>query len=639
MNYFRKELVRRWAVFSLAVVAWLAAGWPAQAANLVQEFYLPLPEQQLYTTLNTIQAGVSTAQSSIYSIIVTGDGTVIYYDQWEDGYEINLGTPSQATTQIWGDGNNANGICPGFTNDPVGLPAGTVITLTNTVALPRNPSTILYDARDRVAATKALVVTHAGWPVTPGPVFGGAVSVLSTMDYGTNYISPVGQNLTNNLFKYVGMSIMAAQNNTTVTLDPTGTGVSTNTIVLNQGESYLINGGIQKGGRITATKPVQAHLLIGHTGASYASDWFTLYPVEAWDNAYYTPVGSAASGSQPAYVYLFNPATNAITINYNTRVGSGSFSIPGTNGVYQFSMPIGSGASFVSAGGQNFFAVCTVAANNTADTSYNWGFTLVPKAALTTEAAAGWAPGSADGTVDGSPVWVTPLAGTKIYVDYKGDHAGPLTDPNGNKYDTNFTVSALQTLKVYDPSKNQTAMRVYTVDGTLLTAAWGEDPDVAAPGNPYIDAGTTVIPFPTPVLYKSAVIVTDTAPAGLSIGDTIQYTVQIDNKGLLPLGNTVVIDTPTTNLTYLTNSTTYNGSPIPDNVGPYNATNTSFPLDNLGSAGYTIPVILSQGSSTFTYAVRVNAAGIVSNSVNIGGTTIFTQTILAPPPTNGATVS
>jgi len=44
---------------------------------------------------------------------------------------------------------------------------------------------------------------------------------------------------------------------------------------------------------------------------------------------------------------------------------------------------------------------------------------------------------------------------------------------------------------------------VYTVDGTLITAAWGEDPDKAQPGNPYIDAGTTIIPFPTPTLLKS----------------------------------------------------------------------------------------------------------------------------------------
>ena len=47
-------------------------------------------------------------------------------------------------------------------------------------------------------------------------------------------------------------------------------------------------------------------------------------------------------------------------------------------------------------------------------------------------------------------------------------------------------------------------MRVYTVDGTLLTAAWGEDPDVAKSGDPYIDAGTTVLPFPTPKITKSA---------------------------------------------------------------------------------------------------------------------------------------
>jgi len=58
-----------------------------------------------------------------------------------------------------------------------------------------------------------------------------------------------------------------------------------------------------------------------------------------------------------------------------------------------------------------------VAANNSADTAWNWGFTLVPQAALTTVADVGWAPGSADGTVDGSPVWVTTLGNTTVYVD------------------------------------------------------------------------------------------------------------------------------------------------------------------------------------------------------------------------------
>jgi hypothetical protein len=629
----RNHVVNGSALFTFLTVAFFASTlWTTRAATLVQEFYLPMPEQQIYQANAAIVPGTPSTNFSTFSIVVTGDGTTIYYDQWEDGYEVNLGSPAQSTTKVWGDGNNANGICPGFTNDPAGLSAGTVITLTNNVPLPRNPSVFLWDARDRVAATKALVISRAAWPMPTGPVFAGAVGVLSTLDYGTNFVSPVGQDQTNvNLFKYVGLFVMAAQNNTAITLDPNGNGVGTSSIVLNQGESYLINGGVKKGGRITASKPVQADLLVGHVGASYASDWFTLYPVESWDNNYYTPVSSAASGTQPAYVYLFNPATNAITINYNTRAGGGSFAIPGTNGVYQFPMPIGSGASFASAGGQNFFPICTVAANNSSDTAYNWGFTLVPKTALTTEATVGWGPGSADGTVNGSPVWVTTLGSTTVYVDYKGDKAGPLTDPNGGKYDTNFTVVNLQALKIYDPSKNQTGMRVYTTDGTLLTAAWGEDADVAQPGNPYIDAGTTVLPFPVPVLYKSAVIVTDTVPVGLSLGDTIQYTVQVDNKGLLPLGNTVVIDAPSTNLTYVTNSTTWNGTAIPDSVS-----GTPFPLD---APGFNIPVILSRGTSTFQYKFRVIAAGTISNSVNIGGSPISTTATLAPAPTNGVSVN
>ena len=471
----RNKLVCRLTCLSLAVVSYLGTGGAARAVNLVQEFYLPMPEQQIYQANSTIVSGTSSTIASTFSIVVTGDGTVIYYDQWEDGYETDLSNPTQPSTQIWGDGNDAHGIPPGFAHNPLGLPAGTVITLTNNVTLPRNPATLLWDARDRIAATKALVISRAAWPVNPGPVFAGAVGVLSTMDYGTNYVIPVGQDMTNvNLFKRVGLFVMAAQNNTTVTVDTNGAGVGTFNVVLNQGESYSLASGMYKGGRVTASKPVQADLIVGHAGVSYAADWITLYPVEEWSSSYYTPVSSAASGSQPAYVYLFNPNTNAIVINYATKSGSGSFSLAGTNGVQQFQMPIGSGASFMSAGGQNFFAICTVAANPSSDTAYNWGFTLVPQTALTTEAVVGWGPGSADGTVDGSPVWVTALANTTLYVDYKGDHLGPLLDTNtGTHYDTNFTVTALQSQKIYDPSKNQTGMRVYTVDGTLITAAWG----------------------------------------------------------------------------------------------------------------------------------------------------------------------
>ena len=245
---------------------------------------------------------------------------------------------------------------------------------------------------------------------------------------------------------------------------------------------------------------------------------------------------------------------------------------------------------------------------------------------MTTEATVGWGPGSANGTVDGSPVWVTTMANTKIYVDYKGDHGGPLTDPNGNQYDTNFTVTALQSLKIYDPSGNQTGMRVYTVDGTLLTAAWGEDPDVAAVGDPYIDAGTTVLPFPIPKITKSAAEYSDTGAPGFTVGDIVQYTVQVDNKGLAPLGNLVVIDAPPTNLSYLAGSTTLNGVPIPDSP-----TGTLFPLD---SPGYTIPVILSGGTSTFQYLCTIVAPGIITNTAGAMSYNIVATAQVATPSTN-----
>jgi len=208
-------------------VALLFCGASAgSAAVLVHEFYLPMPEAQIRQAYGLIETNLSNTLDSAFSVVVTGGGTVIYYDQWEDGYETDLAHPAQSTTQVWGDGNNANGIAPGFTNDPAGLPAGTVLTLRNLVPLPRNPSTLLFDARDHIAATKALVVSRFAWPTNPGPVMAGAAEVPATIDYGTNYISPVGQDLTNKLFQYVGMFVMAGQDNTTVTIDPDGVGAT-----------------------------------------------------------------------------------------------------------------------------------------------------------------------------------------------------------------------------------------------------------------------------------------------------------------------------------------------------------------------------------------------------------------------------
>lgn len=612
----------------VAFACLLSVALPLSAANIIHEFYVPMPEAQERTAFVSIEPAsgiVGQTLESVVSIVATGAGTVVHYDEWEDGYEVDLNNPAQSSTKIWGDGNNANGITPGYVNDPAGLASGAVINLRNLVSLPRNPATLLYDGRDRFGGTKALVVTRTGWAVAPGSVLAGSVEVMATMDYGTQYVSPVGQDVSaSSMFEYVGMMVMARENGTSVTVDVNGpvSGGAT-TFTLNQGESYLVNGGVLKGATVTATKPVQVQLITGDIGARYETDWFTLYPVADWTGTYYSPVGTAADGDA-TLGFFYNPHASQITVNVLSNLGTGSFNVP-AYGVTQYQMPQNSGARFTSANGETFFGLVMVGANPSANNVHDWGFTLVPSDSLTTEAVVGWGPGSSDLSQNGSPVWVTPVAATRVYVDYNGDRNGPLTDTRGNKYDVHYDMTALEVRRVSDPDKDQSAMRVYTLDGAQIAAAWGQDPATAGPGNPFLDVGTTVLPFPVPTLKKSFALTTDTAPSGLSIGDTIEYRIEVDNKGLLPLGNLLVLDPLNPSLTYVASSTARDGVTIPDG-----SSGTLFPLDE---SGYVVPIILRGGSTFFTYRCTINAAGSIANTAsNSNYNLISTANVVVPPP-------
>lgn len=518
---------------------------PAAGQWVVQEFFVPLPEQQVRSTLLRLYTGTGSTLDSVVSLVVNADGTRVVYDHWEDGYEIDMNNPAQTTTEVWGDGNNGNGIAPGFANDPSSLPAGTVLSLRNLVTLPRNPSTIRYDGRDRIGATKAIVVSRAAWATTPGSVLAGAVEVSATLDYGTEFVAPVGEDVSAaSMFEVVALYVQAAEDGTAVEIDADANGVAEIATVLNRGQVYHLNGGVLAGARVTSDKPVQAHLVTGDIGANYESRWYTLYPVDQWTGTYYTPVGTAAD-NDPAYVFAFNPATTGITVNVTTLAGSAVFNVP-AGGTYQYQVPKNSGARFASDGDVPFFAIAVVGANPSANNVHDWGFSLVPEGNLTTIGICGWGPGSSDLSRNGSPVWVTAVADTLLYVDYDGDKAGPQVDPQGDACDAILSLQALESRTIYDPDGDQTAMRVYTADGTLITAAWGQDPAVAGAGNPFLDLGTTVLPFPVPVLRKRAYLAPggDVNPPGLSLGDTLEYEIEIDNRSLIVLGNVLVIDAP-----------------------------------------------------------------------------------------------
>src|SRR5262249_35911910 len=148
------------------------------------------------TSLQAIAGSDSagTNVQTVLSIVVGTTNTVLIYDHWEDGYENDLNNPVQSTTQIWGDGILTNGVAPGTTNDI--LPLGSVITLTNIVSLPRNPSTFKYDGRDRIGATRAVTLSRAGWTTTIGTLLASSTEVYDTTRYGTFFMIPVGTNTT-----------------------------------------------------------------------------------------------------------------------------------------------------------------------------------------------------------------------------------------------------------------------------------------------------------------------------------------------------------------------------------------------------------------------------------------------------------
>ena len=407
----------------------------------IQTFFVPLPELQVQNSLKAVDTGtaeIGDVMHSIVSIVATGNSTIIYYDHWEDGYELDLANPLQASTQIWGDNDPANGIPPGFATDLID--AGDVILLENDVSLPRNPSQIRYDGRDKFGGTRAVAVTRASWAVDPGVVLAGAVEVYPLRDYGLQFEVPVGEDLgSNEMFQYTSLFVLAAEDGTDIQIDIDGNGSTDISQTLNQGESYQVDGGIDTGASVTATKPVQAHIFTGDVGARFESRFYTLYPVENWSDSYYSPVGTAADGDE-TYVFVYNPNGSSITVDYETRIGSGSFVVT-AGGSYRYLMPSQSGAHFFTGDGSTFFAIATVGADPGANLVHDWGFSLLPESYLTPMAIVGWGPGSDDLSENGSPVWVTAVAATTVYVDYDGDPAtGPLIDANGDHYDVDLNL-------------------------------------------------------------------------------------------------------------------------------------------------------------------------------------------------------
>ncbi|HPO57015.1 MAG TPA: SdrD B-like domain-containing protein [Ignavibacteriaceae bacterium] len=636
----------------------LLGGFPpqmllAQTPNPVpvQYFYLPFPENQILTYMRTITAGQGTYPSnpiqSYISISAIANHTIIYFDQWENGYDSDISNPHNiyspsnlGGTQIWGDGNTANGAPPGVPTDLIN--AGTVILLNNPVTT-TNLLGIDFDGRDKIAATKTISVARSGWSTGPNTLLAGANELFDTDNFGTEYLVPVGENIpvsqSYRIFNYTGLSIMAGREAASVQIDKDANGTFETTVNLAEGEAYLVDGGVNVGARILASKPVQVELFTGDRGEEYETNWYRLFPTELWTDNYYQPVSTVSSSA--TVVWLYNPGTSGITVKFTTRSGSGGNTLSTSNisvpagGYAKKVMTEGYGGRFFTEDGSPFYALSATDANNSStnlgqNRSWDWGYTLVPERSLTSQTLTGLGLGRdpTSGTnpnENGNPVWVTPVGNgdnaVSVYVDYDANPTtGPLTDPFGSKYNVALSLRELERARIYNPSGNQTGLLVYTLtSGVKLAAAWGQDPTTATQGAPGLDMGTGVPPLPVFDAGKNGTLLNDNDGDGfISPGDDILYTIPIYNVSRAPVPDIRLTDNFPVNLIYIPNSTTFKNSagvtsPIPDDVS-----GTPFPLDEGGRILDDMSALPVGGSYEVTFSATIkDFASLTPGTVNV----------------------
>ncbi len=502
------------------VVSTLAATPPA-----LQYFYLTLPEDQYMQFMDeNFSAAINDPVRSITSIAIGTTGTVVYYDQWEDGgYEVDISNPGSNTyhastnpdgTQIWGDGVLENGCVPILNNtiNPCASPdddlmtRGQTITLDNNVIVngtlgsySRNAAQVFYDGRDKVAATLPVAISRALWPADPGSFVADAQGVLPTRRWGNSYVSPVGENIASagQSYEDVRWLVMAGPGGATVSLDADANGNYTggndlNNVSMAEGQVIFVNG-IQTGANLTSSNPVQVTLLTTDINSGWENRFYNLIPRTDWVTDYYTPVGTGTdTACTNLWVYNPNAAPNLV-VNYSLGNGTtGTLTIPprgGTNtgALGSVNIPSGFGARFYTTDGRAFLPISmTDCTNSTSGDIYDWGNELYPVDQLSPEILVGWAPGCTDTSYEGvcldatntartdsrTVLWLTPLANTTIYVDTDGSGISCAAGNVGAGAEKTIPATALNSYQVND---NPTSGTRYYVHDNFGSQAYNRE--------------------------------------------------------------------------------------------------------------------------------------------------------------------
>jgi hypothetical protein len=490
---------------------------PCSEATRTHTYYIPYPEQDALIALKASSSPALPSDNirTVISLTMPYPGMTIVWDEWEDGYEVNALNPLQATTKVWGDGNPYNGIAPGYATDII--PAGGSIVLDNTMpANPRVQANIFYDGKDKISCSGQTAITQVCGEPTNMPVQAIKTNVTSTFDYGQSFTVPLGQNYPSQDFQYTALFVRAEYDGTVVDIDKDNNGSFETNFTLNQGQSFLVNGGVNYGATVASSKPVGVELNAGGVD-TWSIRNAPIYPSTWYSNTYYTPVPTSDNaGDSPkdsSVVMFYNSLNRPLVINWTSGApASGNITLPAKTAV-RFPLAYSTSAAykFVNPTGESFTAIeivdsYTPVSGTNDGMTYDWAFNLIAESRLTDFATTAWAPGGLDlvappgPDVNGNPIWVTPSINTTIYVKWDGKVSGGagLVSPCGLRYDSAIVLNALRYVKLRDLTDNdQSGLAVYTCNGAKIAAVYGEDPQGSGTGVgvAYWDVGTTILPF------------------------------------------------------------------------------------------------------------------------------------------------
>lgn len=242
------------------------------------------------------------------------------------------------------------------------------------------------------------------------------------------------------------------------------------------------------GGEIKGSDTLQVQYVVGDQGATYELRGLSAFPRGFWDDEYYAPVDGANVSGAPVDIYVHNPHSVDLIINWETSANSGSFTVnPGdtlsfSDGTGGYVPP---GSAVYLSGSDVFWGVSTIDAGQQTN---DWGYSLVPALLLENEHYMGWAPGSTSVSTspDDSGIFITAVQdNTRVYVD---------RDPeDGSDPILEYTLNRLENQYVFDALDGDLTGAHVRATGPIVMS-YGQNPETAATASPAIDVGYTTIP-------------------------------------------------------------------------------------------------------------------------------------------------